>query len=84
MVRILTNLCMSVCCKECWYVLCENSQCRIRSVCQSCTASVDADTDTADQITHSNGQTSPEQRVPGEDVGCRVDLLDVVELVELG
>jgi hypothetical protein len=59
------------------------SQRWIRSVGKSCTTSVDAYADTANQVAHSDGQSSPEQRVSGEDVGSSEDLLDVVNLVEL-
>lgn len=55
----------------------------VRSVSKSCTTSVDAYADTADQVAHSDGQSGPEQCVSGEDVGCGEDLLNVVNLVEL-
>jgi hypothetical protein len=58
-------------------------QCRIRSICKGCATSVDAHADTADQVAHAHGESGPEQRISGEDVGGRVDLLDVVDLVEL-
>lgn len=61
-----------------------DSQCRVGGVCQSRATPVDAYTDTANQVAHSNSQASPEQRVSGENVGRRVDLFDVVELGELG
>jgi hypothetical protein len=57
-------------------------QCRIRSICKGCTTSIDAYADAADQVAHAHGKSGPEQRVSGEDVGGRVDLLDVVDLVE--
>jgi hypothetical protein len=56
---------------------------RIRSICEGCTTSVDTHADTANQVAHAHGEPSPEQRIAGEDVGGRVDLLDVVDLVEL-
>jgi hypothetical protein len=60
-----------------------HSQCRIRSICEGRTTSVDAYTDTTDQVAHTHGESGPEQRISRENVGGRVDLLDVVDLVEL-
>jgi hypothetical protein len=62
-----------------WY-----SQCRVRSIGQRRATSVDAYTNTADQVAHSHSQSSPEQGITGEHVGRRVYLLNVVELGELG
>jgi hypothetical protein len=63
---------------------CRNSQCRVRSICQRRATSVDAYTNTADQVAHSHGQSSPEQSISGEHVGGGVYLLDVGELGQLG
>jgi hypothetical protein len=52
-----------------------NSQGRIRSICQRSTTSVDADTDTADQIAHSDRQSRPEQRISGVVVTRRVYII---------
>jgi hypothetical protein len=60
------------------------SQCRVRSICQRRATSVDAYANTADQVTHSHSQSSPEQGVSGEHVGRSVYLLNVGELGQLG
>jgi hypothetical protein len=41
-------------------------QCRVGSVSQSGAASVDAYTDTADQIAHADGKSGPEEGISGE------------------
>lgn len=41
-------------------------QCRVGGVSQSSAASVDANADTADQVAHADGKTSPEESVSGE------------------
>lgn len=40
--------------------LVRNIQCRIRSIGQRSAATVDADSNTADEITHADGQARPE------------------------
>ena len=40
-----------------------NLQSRVGSVSQGSATSVDAYTDTADEVAHANGDSSPEQRV---------------------
>jgi hypothetical protein len=80
MVRILTNLALLV--RRCQFSsVCMYSQCWVGSICQGCATSVDAYADTADQVTHANGESSPEQGVSGEDVGRRVYLLNAIDLV---
>lgn len=41
-------------------------QCRVGSISQSSTASVDANADTADQVAHADGKSGPEEGVSGE------------------
>jgi hypothetical protein len=80
-VRILTNL------NESMRVLEEVSN-RVYSqggVCcigQRCATSIDAYTNTADQVAHADSQAGPEQGISGEDVRCCVDLFNVVELIQ--
>lgn len=61
----------------------KNVQGRISSICQCCTTSIDTDRHTTDQVAHADGQSCPEQGVPGEVVGARVKLLGVRNVLEL-
>lgn len=61
-----------------------NLQSRVGSVSQSSATSVDAYADTANEVAHANGDSSPEQGVSSEVVGARVKQLGVGELVHLG
>ena len=55
----------------------------IRSVGQGCTATVDAYTNTADQVAHADSDPSPEQRVTGEVVVSRVEQFGISNLIHL-
>ena len=49
-----------------------DSQRRVRSIGQSSTGTVDANTDTADQVAHADQHSAPEQRIPGVVVAAGV------------
>lgn len=83
MTRILTNLANSQPRVRLPVPACDqNLQARVRSICQSCTATVDAHTNTANQVTHAAEQTTPEDCVAGVVVATAVQRIpgDVVDL----
>jgi hypothetical protein len=54
------------------FCACHNSQRGVRSIGQGSAGTVDADTDTADQVAHADQHSAPEQRISGVVVAARV------------